>query len=83
MCTVRGEAGVCALQDAVNLGKTLTQIAEKHLKGPELLMAMEKYRDDMLTRGAEATIRSGSVTRLQNITCGKVAIPLPEETITI
>lgn len=83
MCVVRGEAGVCALQDAVILGKVLTQIADEQLKGPDLLMAMEKYRNDMLARGAEATKRSGSVTFLQNITCGKVAIPLPEETITI
>lgn len=83
MCLVRGEAGVCALQDAVNLGKVITEIADKQLKGKDFFQAMEKYRDDMLTRGAEATERSGSVTKVQNITCGKVAGPLPEETITI
>lgn len=83
MCAVRGEAGVCALQDSVNLGKVLTEIANEQLKGPELLAAMGRYRDDMLARGAAATTRSGSVTVTQNITCGKVAVPLPEETITI
>ncbi|KAJ4387402.1 hypothetical protein N0V93_007993 [Gnomoniopsis smithogilvyi] len=83
MTPFRGEAGVCALQDAVNLGRTLTHIANAQLKGPDFLAVMTKYRDDMLTRGAEAAERSGSISKTQNITCGKVGVPLPEETINI
>ncbi|KAJ4411682.1 hypothetical protein N0V82_008957 [Gnomoniopsis sp. IMI 355080] len=83
MTPFRGEAGVCALQDAVNLGRTLTQIANEQLKGADFVAAMTKYRDDMLARGALAAERSGSVSGLQNITCSKVAAPLPEETIVV
>lgn len=80
---VRGEAGVCALQDAVNLGRTLTHIANEQMKGSDFVAAMTKYRDDMLARGALAAERSGAISKLKNITCGKVGVPLPEETITI
>lgn len=85
---VRGEAGVAALQDAVNLGRALTQINEAQLKGAEFTEAITKFRDDMLARGARAIAVSNPVLEQRArdpnhkwVTCGKEVKPLPAESI--
>lgn len=87
---VRGEAGINAMQDGVTLGRTITRIRDTGARGSEFTKIMGEFRDDMLTRGSRAIRVSNPVleehTEAPNkewITCSKVAVPLPKETITI
>lgn len=89
-CLVRGEAGINALQDGVTLGRTITRIRDTQAREPDFERIMGDFRDDMLSRGARAIRVSNPVleehTENPNrewVTCSKVAIPLPDETITI
>lgn len=87
---VRGEAGINALQDGVTLGRIITRIRDTEARGSEFEKMMSEFRDDMLSRGARAIRVSNPVleehTENPNrewVTCSKVAVPLPKETITI
>ena len=78
------------MQDGVTLGRTITRIRDTQAKGPDFEKMMGDFRDDMITRGARAIRVSNPVleehTEKPNrewITCSKVAVPLPKETITI
>ncbi|KAI1426590.1 putative monooxygenase [Xylaria sp. FL1777] len=90
MTPFRGEAGVCALTDALSLGRTLTRIRDTCAKAGDLEKLMVTYRDDMLKRAAKSTRASnpviGDYARDPNyklVTCGKEAVPLPNEAITV
>jgi hypothetical protein len=87
---VRGEAGINALQDGVTLGRTITRIRDTQASGADFEKMMGDFRDDMLGRGARAIRVSNPVLEEHSenpnrewITCSKVAVPLPKETITI
>lgn len=90
VCLVRGEAGINALQDGVTLGRTIARIRVTQARGSDFEKMMSEFRDDMLTRGARAIRVSNPVLEEHNekpnkewVTCSKVAITLPKETITI
>ncbi|KAH8895366.1 putative monooxygenase [Thozetella sp. PMI_491] len=90
MTPFRGEAGVCALQDGVNLARTVVRIREKQASGLEFEQIMTEFRDDMLMRGARSSKASNPVLEDQAhdpnrkwITCSKEAVSLPKETIAI
>lgn len=87
---VRGEAGINALQDGVTLGRTITRIRDTQARGSDFENMMRDFRDDMLSRGARAIRVSNPVleehtedSNKEWVTCSKVAVPLPKETITI
>ncbi|KAI0432045.1 putative monooxygenase [Xylaria sp. FL1042] len=90
MTPFRGEAGVCALTDALNLGRTLTRIRDGCAKDADMEKLMATYRDDMLNRAAKSSQVSnpviGEYARDPNyklVTCGKEVAPLPEEVIVV
>ncbi|KAJ8119727.1 hypothetical protein ONZ43_g3386 [Nemania bipapillata] len=90
MTPFRGEAGVCALSDALSLGRTITAIRDKSAKKADLESLMVTYRDEMLKRAAKSISVSnpviGAYARDPNYklyTCGKEALPLPNEVINI
>ncbi|KAK2605582.1 hypothetical protein N8I77_008411 [Diaporthe amygdali] len=90
MTPFRGEAGINALQDGVTLGRTITRIRDTQARGSDFENMMGDFRDDMLSRGARAIRVSNPVleehTEKPNrewVTCSKVAVTLPKETITI
>ncbi|KAJ8132213.1 hypothetical protein O1611_g1412 [Lasiodiplodia mahajangana] len=90
MTPFRGEAGVCALTDALSLGRTITNIRDNSAKNGDLENLMTVYRDDMLKRAAKSIKASnpviGAYARDPNyklVTCGKEVAPLPKEAITI
>lgn len=90
ICLVRGEAGINALQDGVTLGRTITRIRDTQARGSDFKNMMGGFRDDMLSRGARAIRVSNPVleehTEKSNrewVTCSKVAVSLPKETITV
>lgn len=89
-CLVRGEAGINAMQDGVTLGRTITRIRDTRARGSDFEKVMGEFRDDMLSRGARAIRVSNPVLEQHTekpskewITCSKVAVTLPKETITI
>ncbi|KAJ3573849.1 hypothetical protein NPX13_g4560 [Xylaria arbuscula] len=90
MTPFRGEAGVCALTDALSLGHTITQIRDLRAKDAEFGELMKAYRDDMLKRAAKSIRVSnpvlGDYARDPNfklVTCGKEVVPLPDEVIAL
>ncbi|KAH8756322.1 putative monooxygenase [Diaporthe sp. PMI_573] len=90
MTPFRGEAGINALQDGVTLGRTIARIRDTQASGADFEKMMGDFRDDMLGRGARAIRVSNPVLEEHSenpnrewITCSKVAVPLPKETITI
>lgn len=89
-CIVRGEAGINALLDGVTLGRALTRIRDTQARGSDFGKIMGDFRDDMISRGARAIRVSNPVLEEHGdkpnrewVTCSKVAVPLPKETITI
>lgn len=87
---VRGEAGINALQDGVTLGRAITRIRDTQARGADFERMMCDFRDDMVSRGTRAIRVSNPVleehtenTNREWVTCSKVAVPLPKETITI
>ncbi|KAL1862623.1 hypothetical protein Daus18300_008420 [Diaporthe australafricana] len=90
MTPFRGEAGINAMQDGVTLGRTITHIRDTQARGSDFEMMMGEFRDDMLSRGARAIQVSNPVLEQHTeepnkewVTCSKVAVTLPKETITI
>ncbi|KAI1131776.1 putative monooxygenase [Nemania abortiva] len=90
MTPFRGEAGVCALTDALNLGRTITDIRAKSTKDGDFENLMAAYRDDMLKRAAKSIRVSNSVLgdyardpNYKLFTCGKEVAPLPKEDISV
>ncbi|KAJ7601691.1 putative monooxygenase [Mycena polygramma] len=90
MSPFRGEAGVCALQDGLNLGRAITRIRDTQAKGPEFENIMLEFRDEMLKRASKSIKVSNPVLEAQArdpnykfVTCGKEVAPLPKETISI
>lgn len=90
VCLVRGEAGINALQDGVTLGRTITRIRDTEARGSDIENLMGDFRDDMLSRGARAIRVSNPVLEEHGekpnrewVTCSKVAVPLPKETIAV
>ncbi|KAI3330873.1 putative monooxygenase [Ustulina deusta] len=90
MTPFRGEAGVCALTDALSLGRTLMRIRDTCAKGADLEKLMVACRDDMLDRAAKLIRLSnpviGDYARDPNyklVVCGKEVAPLPNEVIIV
>ncbi|KAI0967317.1 putative monooxygenase [Xylaria arbuscula] len=90
MSPFRGEAGVCALTDAMSLGRVLTRIRDTGARGTDMEGEMLAYRDDMLKRASKSIRVSnpviGEYTRDPNyklVTCGKEVAPLPKEAIIV
>lgn len=91
MTPFRGEAGVCALTDALSLGRTITDMKVNSAKdAADVEKLMTAYRDDMIKRAAKSISVSnpvlGAYARDPNFklfTCGKEAVPLPDEVINI
>ncbi|KAI1293921.1 putative monooxygenase [Xylaria venustula] len=90
MSPFRGEAGVCALTDALNLGRALTRVRDSGATSAEIEREMLEYRDDMLQRAAKSIQVSnpviGEYTRDPNyklVTCGKEVAPLAKEVIIV
>lgn len=80
---VRGEAGVCAFDDALRLGRTIVKIRDQQATGKEYEALMTEFRDDMLARGKWAIKVSNPVledyrkytTNYKFHTFGKEAVP--------
>ncbi|KAI1277390.1 putative monooxygenase [Xylaria sp. FL0933] len=87
--SVRAEAGVCALRDASDLGRTLTRIRDTGAKDADLEKLMAAFRDGMLGRAVElsrisnAAIGEYARNNYKLYTCGKEAEPLPKESIVL
>ncbi|KAI1352369.1 putative monooxygenase [Xylaria sp. FL0043] len=87
MSPFRAEAGVCALRDALDLGRTLTRLRDAGAKDADLEKLMAAFRDGMLERAVELSRISNAVIgeyardNYKLYTCGKEAEPLPRESI--
>ncbi|KAI9727719.1 MAG: hypothetical protein M1828_005947 [Chrysothrix sp. TS-e1954] len=80
---VRGEAGVCAITDALRLGRTIKRIRDQQATGEEYDTLMTEFRDDMLARGKWAIEVSnpvledyGKYANYPFFTFGKEAVPI-------
>lgn len=84
---VRGEGGVHALRDALNLSKAIGQLKSNDTKEIESLFG--SYQKEMLERGARAVRASRSQHSLETIADGQIVawgqtpVEVPDETITI
>ncbi len=94
--TVRGEGGVCALLDSLDLSRAIARIAATQAQGADLEKVMAEYNDVMIPRGRESVIRSRQVIRTDGkpavkhgdtprprIAWGEKAVPTPKTKITI
>ncbi|KAH8881892.1 putative monooxygenase [Thozetella sp. PMI_491] len=88
MTPFRGEGGVHAIRDALNLAQTLLKVDKGNTE--QLKSQLGSYQREMLARGAEAVERSRAVFALDRtkadsprtrIIFGVKAEPLPEEPI--
>ncbi|PSR79886.1 putative monooxygenase [Coniella lustricola] len=87
---VRGEAGINALQDGLNLGRALTKAQETQATGDDLIKILAAFRDEMLPRAAKSIKLSNPVLEAHAadpnykfVTCGKEVAPMAEEHISI
>ncbi|KAI1378166.1 putative monooxygenase [Hypoxylon crocopeplum] len=87
MTPFRGEGGVHALRDALNLGKVLGQLRSNDSGEIESLLG--PYQKEMLERGAAAVKASRDAQKVnvggrgELMSWGQVAVPTPEETISL
>ncbi|KAI1643699.1 putative monooxygenase [Daldinia loculata] len=87
MSPFRGEGGVHALRDALNLSKAIGQLKSNDTKEIESLFG--SYQKEMLERGARAVRASRSQHSLETIADGQIVawgqtpVEVPDETITI
>ncbi|KAH8896019.1 putative monooxygenase [Thozetella sp. PMI_491] len=92
MTPFRGEGGVCAFMDALDLGRAIGQISQTKATGASLEKVMERYIDVMLTRGIEWVQLSRDAMNLEQrpgedppprVTWGRLAVPTPRTRIAI
>lgn len=79
---VRGEGGVHAFRDALNLAKIITAFQEVG----EVKAAFEKYQEEMIPRGLAATRASRAQSKYQegeSVIWGQTLRKLAEETISL
>ncbi|KAI1407932.1 putative monooxygenase [Hypoxylon sp. FL1857] len=87
MTPFRGEGGVHALRDALNLGKALGRLNSNDRNEIEALLG--PYQGEALERGIAATRASRNAQRVNtagegNLTAwGQVAVPAPEEHVSL
>ncbi|OTA82851.1 hypothetical protein M434DRAFT_378823 [Hypoxylon sp. CO27-5] len=87
MTPFRGEGGVHALRDALNLGKALGQLNSNDSDEIESLLG--PYQREMLERGILAVRASRNAQRVNTVGEGKltawgqVAVPVPEERVSL
>ncbi|KAI0023336.1 putative monooxygenase [Xylariomycetidae sp. FL0641] len=87
MTPFRGEGGMHAFRDAINLSKLLSQVDRSD---PQSIQAtMRSYQEEMLPRGRAAVqasrgaIENNQDSRNKAIMWGYAAVPLPEEKISL
>ncbi|KAI0816584.1 FAD/NAD(P)-binding domain-containing protein [Xylaria sp. FL0064] len=84
---VRGEGGMHAIQDALNLGKVMESFRNSYPNVPR--HALESYHQEMLERGHRAVKLSRNALKINReqdsvvVAWGSVATPIPEEKITL
>ncbi|KAI1103393.1 putative monooxygenase [Jackrogersella minutella] len=87
MTPFRGEGGVHAIRDSLNLGKILGRLNLNELGDME--SHLSPYHKEMLERGAAAVRSSRNAQRVnsgwkgKSVAWGQVAVPAPEEHVTL
>ncbi|KAI1139397.1 putative monooxygenase [Hypoxylon sp. FL0543] len=87
MTPFRGEGGVHALRDALNLGKVLSRLKSNDLNEIESLLG--PYQEEVLERGVAAARASRKAQRINTlgegelIAWGQVAVTAPEEHVSL
>ncbi|KAI1469163.1 FAD/NAD(P)-binding domain-containing protein [Daldinia caldariorum] len=89
MSPFRGEGGVHALRDALNLGKAIAQIKSNNTD--EIKSLLGPYQEEMLSRGVQAVrasrgqqatgISGETIDAKPPVVWGKHAVEVPDETI--
>ncbi|KAI0849365.1 putative monooxygenase [Daldinia vernicosa] len=87
MSQFRGEGGVHALRDAINLSKAIGQLKSNDTSEIESLLG--PYQKEMLERGVRAVKASRNQRSFDNLSDGKIVawgqtpVEIPDETITL